>query len=207
MQEQQSQQAIQARQQQRTVDHASMSEAFIALFDEWKTGCNVCRVKGRSVGRSVGRKGWRICGCTSVEEHGEIAKACDWLKTIRWEAAWTACQWCWAPQAICHSWEAVHDHGPTRYRKKGQRQCQYRGCLMEAVAIIMNRHGDGVMTWIFDEIERTGREVEVHEWLGATIKEGGLEMSGMAWLFYRWAGRSKVGSVEVSSGETDRWVY
>ena len=207
MQEQQSRQAIQARQQQRTVDHASMSEAFIALFDEWKTGCNVCRVKGRSVGRSVGRKGWRICGCTSVEEHGEIAKACDWLKTIQWEAAWTACQWCWAPQAICYSWEAVHDHGPTRYRKKGQRQCQYRGCLMEAVAIIMNRHGDGVMTWIFDEIERTGREVEVHEWLGATIKEGGLEMSGMAWLFYRWAGRSKVGSVEVSSGETDRWVY
>jgi hypothetical protein len=35
--------------------------------------------------------------------------------------------------------------------------------LIEAVAIIMNRHGDGVMTWIFDEIERTGREVEVHE--------------------------------------------
>ena len=63
----------------------------------------------------------------------------------------------------------------------------------------MNRHGDGVMTWIFDEIERTGREVEVHEWLGATIKEGGLEMSGMAWLFHQWAGCSEAVSVEVAS--------
>jgi hypothetical protein len=34
-------------------------------------------------------------------------------------------------------WEPVHEHGPTGYRKSEQRKCQYRGCLMEAVAIIM----------------------------------------------------------------------
>jgi hypothetical protein len=56
---------------------------------------------------------------------------------------------------------------------------------MEAVAIVMNQHDDDVvMSWIFDEISKTGREMEVHEWLGATIKEGGLEISGMAWLFH-----------------------
>lgn len=86
----------------------------------------------------------------------QIDKACNWLRTIRWEAAWTACPWCWAPQAICHSWEAVHDHGRSRYRKSGQQKCQYRGYLMEAVAIIMFHAGEEVMTWIFDEIEKRG---------------------------------------------------
>lgn len=113
MEEQQSRQAMQARQQHRTVNYASMSEDFVALSDRWSVGRNVCRVSGRS----VERKGWRICGCMSAEEHERIDRACNWLKAIRWEAAWTACQWCWAPQAICHSWQAVHDHGPTRYRK------------------------------------------------------------------------------------------
>jgi hypothetical protein len=79
---------------------------------------------------------------------------------------------------------------------------------MEGAAIVMNQHDDEViMAWIFNEILKTGREIGPEEWLGATIKEGGLEMSGMAWLFYYWAGRSRVGSVEVSSGQIDQWIY
>jgi hypothetical protein len=55
--------------------------------------------------------------------------------------------------------------------------------LIEAVAIIMFHAGDEVMTWIFDEIEKTGGSIEAEEWLGTTIKEDGVEISGMVWLF------------------------
>ena len=56
---------------------------------------------------------------------------------------------------------------------------------MEAVAIIMFQAGEEVMTWIFDEIEKRGKNIEAKEWLGATIKEDGVEMSGMVWLFHQ----------------------
>ncbi|XP_022163480.1 uncharacterized protein LOC111028984 [Myzus persicae] len=205
MREQREQDSMQTQQQHRNVEHASMVERLIDLFDRWKVGCNICRVNGRA----AGRKGWRICGCTSAEDQAEIDKACSWLRTIRWKAAWTACHYCWAPQAICHSWEAVHEHGPTRYRKSGQgERCQYRGCLMEAVAIIMFHGGDEVMTWISDEIEKTDGRMEANEWLGGTIKEDGVEMSGMVWLFHQWAEKER-GALQEGKrrGSMDSWTF
>ena len=197
--EQRERNTMQVRQQHRNVEHASMSERLVDLFERWRVGCNICRVNGRA----VGRKGWRICGCASEGDREQIDKACNWLRTIRWEAAWTACPQCWAPQAICHSWEAVHDHGRTRYRKSGQQKCQYRGYLMEAVAIIMFQAGEEVMTWIFDEIEKRGKNIEAQEGLGATIKEDGVEMSGMVWLFHQWAERERGPSEGVPAGSID----
>jgi superfamily II DNA helicase RecQ len=203
MQEQRERDVMQAQQQHRNVEHASMLERLVQLFERWGVGCNVCRVNGRT----VGRKGWRICGCTSAGDYEQIDKACSWLKGVRWEAAWTACQSCWAPRAICHSWEAVHEHGRTGYRKSGQQRCQHRGGLMEAVAIIMFHAGDEIMAWIFDEIEKTGRNIDVHEWLGTTVKEDGVEMSRMVWLFYQWAERGQRASAEVPTGSTESWTF
>jgi hypothetical protein len=158
MREQREWGVMQTQQQHCSVEHASTLDRLVDLFDRWRVGCNICRVNGRA----VGRKGWRICGCTSAEDRGQIDKACSWLRAIRWEAAWTACHHCWAPQAICHLWEPVHEHGPTGYRKSEQRKCQYRGCLIEAVAIIMfHAEDDEVMRWIFDEIEKGGKNMEV----------------------------------------------
>jgi superfamily II DNA helicase RecQ len=200
MREQREWGVMQTQQQHRSVEHASTLDRLVDLFDRWRVGCNICRVNGRP----VGRKGWRICGCTSAEDREQIDKACSWLRAIRWEAAWTACHHCWAPQAICHLWEPVHEHGPTRYRKSEQRKCQYRGCLMEAVAIIMfHAEDDEVMRWIFDEIEKGGKNMEVQEWLGRTIKEDGVEMSGMVWLFCQWAERDGEALAEVPSSWTD----
>jgi superfamily II DNA helicase RecQ len=201
--EQRERDAMQTQQQHRNVEHASMLDRLVDLFDRWRVGCNICRVNGRV----VGRKGWRICGCTSAEDREQIDKACNWLRKIRWVAAWTACHQCWAPQAICHSWEPVHEHGPTGYRKSEQRKCQYKGCLIEAVAIIMFHAGDEVMTWIFDEIEKTGGSMEAEEWLGTTIKEDGVEMSGMVWLFYQWAERNREASAGVPSSWAGSWTY
>jgi len=204
MREQREREGMQTEQQHRNVEHASMVDRLVDLFDRWRVGCNICRVNGRV----AGRKGWRLCGCTSAEDREQIDKACNWLRAIRWEAAWTACQQCWAPRAICHSWEAVHEHGPTGYRKNEQRKCQYKGCLMEAVAIIMfHAEDDEVMTWMFDEIEMTGKNMEVWEWLGTTIKEDEVEMSGMVWLFYQWAERKCEASAGVPSSWAGSWTY
>jgi len=71
---------------------------------------------------------------------------------------------------------------------------------MEAVAIIMfHAEDDEVMTWVFDEIEMTGKNMEVWEWLGTTIREDGVEMSGMVWLFCQWAERKCEASAGVPS--------
>jgi superfamily II DNA helicase RecQ len=42
IQEQQEQDAIQIQQRHRNVEHTSMSERLVGLFERWKTGCNVC---------------------------------------------------------------------------------------------------------------------------------------------------------------------
>ena len=81
--EQRERNTMQVRQQHRNVEHASMSERLVDLFERWRVGCNICRVNGRA----VGRKGWRICGCASEGDREQIDKACNWLRTIRREAA------------------------------------------------------------------------------------------------------------------------
>lgn len=79
---------------------------------------------------------------------------------------------------------------------------------MEAVAIIMfHAEDDEVMTWIFDEIEKIGKNMEVGEWLGTTIREDGVEMSGMVWLFHRWAEGKRGASVEIPAGSMDSWTF
>lgn len=78
---------------------------------------------------------------------------------------------------------------------------------MEAAAIIMFHAGEEVMTWIFDEIEKRGGNMEVREWLGATIKEDGVEMSGMVWLFHRWAERERGPSGGVPAGSIESWTF
>lgn len=72
----------------------------------------------------------------------------------------------------------------------------------------MFHSGDEVMAWIFDEIEKTGGKMEAHEWLGGTIKQDGVEMSGMVWLFHQWAGRERGASGEgYRKGSVDSWTF
>ena len=78
---------------------------------------------------------------------------------------------------------------------------------MEAVAIIMFHGGDEVVSWIFDEIERIGGHMELHEWLGTTIKQDGVEMSGMVWLFYRWADGGVRATKGVPSNSVEPWIF
>ena len=78
---------------------------------------------------------------------------------------------------------------------------------MEAVAIIMFHAGEEVMAWMFDEIEKRGGNMEAQEWLGATIKEGVVEMSGMVWLFHQWAERERGASGVVPAGSMDSWTF
>lgn len=49
--EQRERNTMQVRQQHRNVEHASMSERLVDLFERWRVGCNICRVNGRAVGR------------------------------------------------------------------------------------------------------------------------------------------------------------
>lgn len=52
----------------------------------------------------------------------------------------------------------------SRFRKSGQQKCQYRGCLIEVVAINIFHAGENVIAWKFDEIEKRGENMEAQEW-------------------------------------------
>ena len=127
-------QTVVLQQQQRHVNHANIIEVLTELFDTWRHGCSVCRIRGRPVGQG----GWRLCPHhDQAMVHPEIDEVRKWLTQVRWRQAWAACQTCWAPRAICHRWEAVHDRGPTQYQRRIGGQCQYSGVLCEAVAILL----------------------------------------------------------------------
>jgi hypothetical protein len=49
--------------------------------------------------------------------------------------------------------------------------------------------------------------MQVQEWLGRTIKEDRVEISGMVWLFYQWVEQDSEALAEVPSSWTDSWRY
>lgn len=184
-QRQEREQHIAATQQrQRHVNHAGAIEELSGLFDVWKRGCNVCRVRGQR----VGSRGWRLCphpdGATIQQDVDEGRK---WLAGVQWQQAWAACQSCWAPRAICYAWEAVHDRGPTRYQRRKGGQCQYPGVLCEAVAIVMQHAGKEAVLQVDEQARKAGFEGPdgVQRYLGSVVKQDGVEMSGMCWYFYQ----------------------
>lgn len=76
--------------------------------------------------------------------------------------------------------EPAHDQGR---RSTGKTMTEH------VVAIMLFHEGEEANTWIEHAIEEAGGNIRVEEWLAKTIQEGGIEMSGMASLFYRRAGR------------------
>jgi len=76
-----------------------------------------------------------------------VAAAWEALGNIRSER-FAQCSRCWAPQALCHSWEDVSNGGPPRFRPREGRQCQYQGVVRQVAAAILGLYGEVVGNWI-----------------------------------------------------------
>lgn len=112
------------------------------------------------------------------------------------------CRKCWAPQAVCQRFKPIDNSGRMRY-KEGDGRCQFVGVLKEAVAIILSRsietHKEAIQEWVREQSQKnnTGQggngdewDTVFKPWLGSSVVQGGVEMSGMCWLFCAWATKS-----------------
>lgn len=187
-------QAIAHRQREERIQQGEVLHKMEAYFKEWKHGCSSCRIRGRVGSR---RHNWRQCE-QGEADRATIIAAKDALIKVQWCNNRLCCRQCWAPQAVCHSFERIDDSGRARFKPKaGARgSCQFRGVLFEAAAVILAVGGEAVADWIEQEAEKSGISSEpgrdiwngvYMKWLGWSIVRGGFEMSGMGWLFYNWA--------------------
>lgn len=89
-----------------------------------------------------------------------------------------------------------------RYQKTSKK-CQFIGVLKEVVAVMLSHSTDsvqeGIWEWIHQQSQSNGtRPVPVTDeweeickpWLGSSIIQGEVEISGMCWLFCQWAPES-----------------
>ena len=191
--------AIESRRRSDRIEQGTIADQIEALFDEWKVECSICRVYGR---QNEDQHQWRQCPY-GLLEMGLVEKVKKHLVEVRWSTGYICCRQCWAPQAICHSFEPIDSTGRMRYRK-GQGKCQFIGVLLEAVAIMMAAdRKDAITNWIEEKAQQAGTTEQergsdwegiVKPWLGSRISRGGVEMSGMCYLFWQWAANKTSGA-------------
>ena len=165
------------------------------LFREWKYGCSICRIRKRP--SNTGHN-WRCCPYEQVN-----VAAVEAIKTkliqVQWSNGRMCCRQCWAPQAICQSFDPIDSSGRMRYQKSSRR-CQFVGVLKEAVAVMLLYSTDsvqeGIRRWVRQQSPEGSSDAEPTRdegedvftpWLGSRIVQGEVEMSGMCWLFCQWA--------------------
>ena len=191
MREQREFAVIESQRREIRVEQGHFANLVDDLFREWKHGCSICRIRQRP--SSTGHN-WRQC----PHEEVDVA-AIDGVKTdlmqVRWSNGRICCRECWAPQAICQTFQPIDNSGRMRYRKSSGK-CQFIGVLKEAVAVILSysteSHQQGIMEWVREQSQRGNTnpwrakdewEEVFKPWLGSSVVQGGVEMSGMCWLF------------------------
>jgi superfamily II DNA helicase RecQ len=190
--------AIETQQRERRIERSYFADAIEEIFREWKHGCSICRVRYRP--SNTGHR-WRTCPHENVDIQA-IEDSKTWLRKVAWSGG-RICGGCWAPQAICHSWEPIDNTGRMAFRK-GEQPCQFQGVLQEAVAVMWSASPDHTHAAIKEWIEEQIRSAEAHQaggeeainveedaivhgWLGSPVLKNGVSMSGMCWLFCQWA--------------------
>lgn len=112
------------------------------------------------------------------------------MHRIKWDA-FTKCNYCWAPQAICNKWvEDASTQGG--YRSLGGRGvCQFNRVLPEAVAALLAFQGALCGRWLEGQMLQSKMidgsiEERQRQWLGRKMQMGQRNASGMCCLLYAW---------------------
>jgi len=169
-------------------ERASQSEEAIQIqeledrLEEWKEGCQWCRVWGET---GTGH-GIRDCVRAGAED---VQKALEMIESlVQWEK-FSCCFACGVPQAICDGFESVADGG---WKKRSGSHCQYQGVLLACMASIWTRWDDEFTGWVQDRMKEEGvvwrGELPFEKvlwWLTRKIRWGGIESNKMCWVFYQ----------------------
>jgi hypothetical protein len=140
-----------------------------------------------------------------VETRETFTVVSAWLQKIEFEA-YSGCQTCIVPQAVCHLWEDADNREQAQFRRRVGGRCQFEGVLVEAVAALMTVRSD-VTRWLekrtheqegriggaYDEIEKKRR------WLGLRFRiHDGVEASGLCVMFSKFAADEANSRIQVN---------
>lgn len=135
--------AIQSQQREARITQGRFVDEVGGLFQEWKHGCSVCRVRRRCNNQS---HNWRQCPYEVVDIIA-VEEVKTRLMQVRWQNGSMCCRECWAPQGICHAFQPIDHSGRMRYQK-GSGKCQFVGVLKEAVAVMLSQSTEDVQEGI-----------------------------------------------------------
>lgn len=171
-------------------------------FEEWAESCVICKARGFETEKTATQgksSSWMTCSQQHQKEDrfesDGFAGAWRALGSVEFER-FSGCMSCWAPQAICQSWESIERSGRQRWKKSSRLGCQYKGVLRDAMAALLTHHYIGLMgEWLKEEqklVEFKDKEDEsdwekLSRWMSRRVKIGEVEASEMCRIFAIWA--------------------
>jgi superfamily II DNA/RNA helicase len=178
---------IRHRQRQAQVGATEVVEAIEQQLQQWVDGCPICIVRQRD---GSDHSDWNTCPHDPAERQ-TVERVWRSLGQIQFER-YAHCTKCWAPQAVCYSWEDISHSGPRRYRRRPGGACQFAGAVRDASAVVLGLCREGVADWIDEQAAKAGLAVESdhsdwevwRQWLGQRIPYQGCEMSGLCRMLY-----------------------
>jgi superfamily II DNA helicase RecQ len=158
-------------------------------FERWVGQCPLCVIQGRGQG---GKHSISEC---QQEEAGKVRD--EWVDMVLGMrpgkgkpgkfAPYSCCFKCYAPQAICQGWDSME--GQRGKWKSTGKECQFKDIIMPVVVYMLWVGDDWVMAEFKDWARVGGVDVtkkeEVFRLLGQKIMWGGIEVSRLVQLFYR----------------------
>jgi superfamily II DNA helicase RecQ len=161
-------------------------EKLQTYFERWSQVCAICMARTRAVEKG---HGWEECPEADTVQLQDMHSRVQWLETVPFQP-YARCTFCWAPQAICNSWEEkMRVQGAFQRRKNGS--CQYVNVLKHAVAALLVFQGRTCMEWLEAQQKRIGlvhgsREERLGKWFGFKVKLSQREASQMCRFLYAW---------------------
>ena len=158
-------------------------------LERWVGQCPLCVIKrsGQGVRHSISE--------CQQDKAGRIRE--QWKKMVEGMrpgngragkfAAYSCCFTCYVPQAICQGWE--HKEGQSRKWKPTGKGYQFKDIIMPVVVYMLYGEEDWARVeftnWATEGGINVRDQEEVMRWLGQKIIWGGIEISRLVQLFYR----------------------
>ena len=167
-------------------------------LERWVGKCPLCVIIGR---RGISHS---ISECQQEDAH-KVRK--DWLNMAEGMrprngkpgkfASYSCCFKCYAPQAICQGWEGREGQSG-KWKSTGKR-CQFKDIIMPVVVCMMSDGeewtGESFASWAREGGVDVTNEDEVFRWLGQKLIWGGIEVSKLVQVFYKFAKGQEGGSM------------
>lgn len=176
---------LEIRQRRKTERVAYELERLQRYFERWSQVCAICMARnGAAESHS-----WEECPAADTTQRQAMRDSVRWVDTVPFQP-YSRCNFCWAPQAICNSWEEkMRVQGAFQRRENGS--CQYVDVLKHAVAALLAFQKPNCTEWLEEQQRKMGlvhgsAEERLSKWFGRKTKMEQRETSQMCRFLYAW---------------------